>query len=41
MLIALRKTSDWIHAVDGNPAFKALNILAVLGTLVTIGIALF
>ncbi|MEX5576773.1 hypothetical protein [Pseudophaeobacter sp. A-200-2] len=41
MLIALRKTPEFVNKIHSSAGFKALNILAVLGGLVSLGLMLF
>lgn len=40
MLVILRRAPELVHKIHETSGFKAMNIIAVLGTLVTIGIAL-
>lgn len=41
ILIALRKTPELVHKIHESAGFKAVSILAVLGSLVSLGMALF
>ena len=41
ILIALRQTPDLVEKIHASAGFKALNILAVLGGLVSLGLMLF